>query len=59
MADLTGFYPTFASEMECCVTDTGADSLERIAKALEIDVVVRIGLDRLQRTAKSGNLWGV
>lgn len=39
MAELADFHRTYVSQLERCVTNISIDGLERIAKALEVDVV--------------------
>lgn len=44
MAELADFHRTYVSQLERCVTNISLDGLERIAKALEIDVVDLLAL---------------
>ncbi len=39
MAELADFHRTYVSQLERCVTNISIDGLERIAQALEVDVV--------------------
>lgn len=39
MAELADFHRTYVSQLERCVTNISIDGLERIACALEVDVV--------------------
>lgn len=38
-AELADFHRTYVSQLERCVTNVSIDSLERLAAALEVDVV--------------------
>jgi transcriptional regulator with XRE-family HTH domain len=38
-AELADFHRTYVSQLERCVTNISIDGLERLAQALEIDVV--------------------
>lgn len=44
LAELGEFHRTYVSQLERCVTNISIDGLERLAKALDVDV-----LDLLQR----------
>jgi transcriptional regulator with XRE-family HTH domain len=39
LAELAEFHRTYVSQLERCVTNISIDGLERLAQALEIDVV--------------------
>lgn len=39
MAELADFHRTYVSQLERCVTNISIDGLERIAQALDVDVV--------------------
>lgn len=39
MAELADFHRTYVSQLERCVTNISIDGLERIAHALDVDVV--------------------
>ena len=39
MAELADFHRTYVSQLERCVTNISLDGLERLAKALGVDVV--------------------
>ena len=39
MAELAEFHRTYVSQLERCVTNISLDGLERLAKALAVDVV--------------------
>jgi transcriptional regulator with XRE-family HTH domain len=39
MAELADFHRTYVSQLERCVTNISLDGLERLAKALAVDVV--------------------
>ncbi|MFT0851185.1 helix-turn-helix transcriptional regulator [Achromobacter sp. F4_2707] len=39
MAELADFHRTYVSQLERCVTNISIDGLERIAQALEVDVI--------------------
>lgn len=38
MAELADFHRTYVSQLERCVTNVSIDGLERIAKALDVDI---------------------
>lgn len=44
MAELADFHRTYVSQLERCVTNISIDGLERIAQALEVDVVELLAL---------------
>ena len=44
MAELADFHRTYVSQLERCVTNISIDGLERIAHALEVDVVELLAL---------------
>jgi len=39
LAELAGFHRTYVSQLERCVTNISIDGLERLALALEVDVI--------------------
>jgi len=39
LAELADFHRTYVSQLERCVTNISIDGLERLAQALEVDVV--------------------
>ncbi len=39
MAELADFHRTYVSQLERCVTNISVDGLDRIARALDVDVV--------------------
>lgn len=39
MAELANFHRTYISQLERCVTNISIDGLERLAMALEVDIV--------------------
>ena len=40
MAELADFHRTYVSQLERCVTNISVDGLERLAKALGVDITV-------------------
>ena len=49
MAELAEFHRTYVSQLERCITNISLDGLERLARALNVDV-----LDLLARIEASG-----
>lgn len=39
LAELAGFHRTYVSQLERCVTNISIDGLERLARALNVDVI--------------------
>lgn len=39
LAELADFHRTYISQLERCITNVSIDGLERLAKALDVDVV--------------------
>ena len=39
LAELADFHRTYVSQLERCITNVSVDGLERLAKALDIDIV--------------------
>lgn len=49
-AELADFHRTYVSQLERCVTNISIDGLERLANALDVDVVELLGpVDAIQR----------
>lgn len=53
MAELANFHRTYISQLERCVTNISIDGLERLAMALEVDIVELL---KISSTSTSADL---
>ncbi|MBF5056584.1 XRE family transcriptional regulator [Alcanivorax sp. 521-1] len=46
LAEMADFHRTYVSQLERCVTNISIDGLDRLARALEVDVTELLSLDK-------------